>query len=1253
MFTDQYHTTATRVNPTPAQLKRRISLEVLLLLVLLTIGTLRAAPALADYEQAKEHFGTTGEAAQLESATAITVNTTGAGGVEPGSIYVVGRNARVVRYAPGKEGEEPAFKEAWGWGVGDGKEEYERCGPALTTKPEQHTFNTCTPADPNAPFGGEQVGHFNTPTGVAVDQTTGDVYVRNERDGETRVKHLIETFTALGAPVGEGFGELGRYSPLPAESIGEGPGKLHEENGAAEDEGLAVDESGVVYVTDREFPGIANPPGEETRVMSFEPEHPGDYEHYVYAGQATDISAVGLAHSFSKVATAGRRIIVATQEEIREYEVGNTGKPVCTYPVTGQLQGMTANPTTGEVFYFTFASRSLNRLEPCQPSTGEFTVGQAPIAVTPETKKMNALAVDPDLSWGPLRPEGVLYAVDSELHRKVIPEIPGVGDVLVPAKGAPATVGLESVSGTTVDSTVLRAEINPNGFTTHYRFQYVNAAAYAAQKARAEGEGKDAAEVEDAAFAGALEAPAGSGGVVASGGVGVAATGVSGLAGGAEYRFRVVASSLCEGASLPACVTYGEPTVFSTYPSLTGGVPDGRVYELVSPPEKHGGEAFPADPLVGSCKGCKPPGDISYTSDFVIQGSSGGERVAYSGFPFSPSQGAAYNEYFSQRSAAGWQTTDLTPAVQATSSESGSIAFDTGLGRDLVAQKKGAPVLSADAPVGYQNLYVQETGTASVIRPMVAVTPPDRSAAAFTLAFAGATPDLSRAFFSANDALTGATAFAPQPPDPGSAGVDLYEWHEGTLGLVNVLPGNTSVAEGATFPSTSSLSPSAHGVSVDGSHVFWTATGHLYVRVDGRETLEVSSSGRFLAASPNGLEVLLSDGTIIRYDTETEVYEPASDVTGGQGGFQGVAGIGDEHERFSDLYFVDGQALPGSGTNERGQSPRAGQNNLYEWLSGETRFVVTLGAHDESSSISSKDWNAAPVERTAESSPNGEWFAFMSESKLTGYDNETPPSRCLFGAVGESVGHCAEVFLYDSATRRLSCVSCDPTGEAPRGPSTLRRVDHEPLWLAQPYYLTDAGRLVFDSSDRLSAADSNGAVEDVYEYEPDGVGSCATQSGCVLLVSPGTGSVDSNFLAMDETGNNVFFTTRERLVAQDKDELIDVYDARVGGGFASQTETQRSECQGEACQGTPAPPVFTMPGSATFSGAGNLIEPITTPVPAPIKQKKASKTSMRTAMLRKCRTRRSKRKRAACEKHAHGGSRHAHANVSAKRGTGR
>jgi hypothetical protein len=185
---------------------------------------------------------------------------------------------------------------------------------------------------------------------------------------------------------------------------------------------------------------------------------------------------------------------------------------------------------------------------------------------------------------------------------------------------------------------------------------------------------------------------------------------------------------------------------------------------------------------------------------------------------------------------------------------------------------------------------------------------------------------------------------------------------------------------------------------------------------------------------------------------------------------------------------------------------------------------------------------------------------------------------------------CQEVFLYDSATGKLTCASCNPAGEHPHGDSFLRLASHATGPLSQPRYLTDQGRLFFDSRDSLSANDTNGKVEDVYEFEPEGVGSCTKEGGCVSLISAGHEAIDSNFLAMDEDGKDVFFTTRDQLVLKDKDDLIDVYVAREGGGFPSESETARGECQGEACQPPTSTPNDPTPGSSTFEGAGNVDE---------------------------------------------------------------
>ncbi len=173
-------------------------------------------------------------------------------------------------------------------------------------------------------------------------------------------------------------------------------------------------------------------------------------------------------------------------------------------------------------------------------------------------------------------------------------------------------------------------------------------------------------------------------------------------------------------------------------------------------------------------------------------------------------------------------------------------------------------------------------------------------------------------------------------------------------------------------------------------------------------------------------------------------------------------------------------------------------------------------------------------------------------------------------------------------------------------------------------------------------ADVNGK-EDVYEYEPEGVGSCGASSetfseksgGCVDLISSGTSSEESAFLDASAGGGDVFFLTASELVPQDVDAAFDVYDAHECPGASPCPVT--SAVVPPACTTTdscraapsPQPSVFGAPPSATFSGAGNL---------APIVTKPAAKSLTRTQKLSRaltvCRKKRNKRKRAVCVKQA-------------------
>jgi hypothetical protein len=137
----------------------------------------------------------------------------------------------------------------------------------------------------------------------------------------------------------------------------------------------------------------------------------------------------------------------------------------------------------------------------------------------------------------------------------------------------------------------------------------------------------------------------------------------------------------------------------------------------------------------------------------------------------------------------------------------------------------------------------------------------------------------------------------------------------------------------------------------------------------------------------------------------------------------------------------------------------------------------------------------------------------------------------------------------------------------------------------QPTNLSPNGTLFFESQDALSPRDTNGQIQDVYEWKPVGLDGCDRAEGCVSLISTGHSSNDSMFVDSDPSGDDAFFITREQLLPQDQNSQLDLYDARVQGGFVG---SQTTPCEGAACRGAlVAPPAQSAPGSAEFAGPGN------------------------------------------------------------------
>jgi hypothetical protein len=532
--------------------------------------------------------------------------------------------------------------------------------------------------------------------------------------------------------------------------------------------------------------------------------------------------------------------------------------------------------------------------------------------------------------------------------------------------------------------------------------------------------------------------------------------------------------------------------------------------------------------------------------------------------------------------------------------------------------------------------------------------------------FVAGTPDLSHVILASRERLTSTPiAGAGYRPNGEFEQPPLYEWYGGQLRLVNILPG----AEEGNGELQLAYGNKRHVISDNGERVILEngggGGGALYMRdVAKNETIPLNmvesgcgacgggggEGAQYMTASSDGSRIFFLDGSKLTSSSSgesTALYEcdvvevegkprcDLSDLTPGTGGGGNVQMVLGASENGSYVYFVSEGALA-TGAKE-------GAYNLYVHHDETTTFIAELSSDhegddprffEESYNEDGPNLGNAYTNLRARVSPDGRWLAFMSDRGLTGYDSRD----AVTGEPDE------EVYLYDASANTLACASCDPTGARPVGLMTEKTQNWHyrvaaivPGWdgfekaiisgidqIYQPRYLSDSGRLFFDSEDGLVPRDVNGVI-DVYEYEPEGVPagehacSSATQSGsevfkparpfevegrrgeegagCVALISSGTSPEESSFLDASESGGDVFFLTTSKLASQDTDDAPDIYDAHecvVGSPCLGVQEVQPPPCDTEgSCRGAPAPQpaIYGAPSSATFTGSGNLAPP--------------------------------------------------------------
>jgi hypothetical protein len=653
-------------------------------------------------------------------------------------------------------------------------------------------------------------------------------------------------------------------------------------------------------------------------------------------------------------------------------------------------------------------------------------------------------------------------------------------------------------------------------------------------------------------------------------------------------------SALVSGAALTAAL----PAAAGAYatvaqppnPSTNSGLPDGRVYEQVSPVDKHG---FPA--------GATNSGEATPLV-FATVASADGNAVAFGGEgPAAETDSSGENQTFvAQRTLQGWRSRSstarglgLNEGVNYFSQNLWWLDYSPDLSH-LAYGVEGPDVKGAPPAGSFMNLYL--SGPDTLEEPVWLARPagdiPERSEArgyGGDLSLVGMTPDAKTVYFM-NDG----------PLFPGNA-TDymwhLYEYRDGVLKEAGVLPDGSVPAGGAlpvalfysgSFGRKNTPTALDNEVSEDGRRVFFAASNsgplELYVHeieADGTEkSVLVSASqvpGHVGEATPDGVSPFAN---------------PAKNTNGGPS----IPTLGYASPDGSHVFFQSTDPLTAAAPNDA--SPKAYVFDVdtasLEYLPGVAFGGIVTAARDGSSFVFVNEGGPIPELDTWTAGPNGGSVSqivqlpgggFVGPGYLAG-GGSTLVFQASAPIAGFNNAGSEQVYRYDAKTDEVSCLSCSPAGIPPRS-AYLSANDEFQNYLGASGGTSiindargpsaDGNRVFFSTSAPLVPQDTNG-LSDVYEWE----------NGNVFLISPGSGPDNSMLLDNGASGADVFFTTTAGLVPGDTDGGFDVYDARIPHP-GDNPPPSGVPCQGDVCQGPlSTPQLFGAPASATFSGVGNL-----------------------------------------------------------------
>ncbi len=416
-----------------------------------------------------------------------------------------------------------------------------------------------------------------------------------------------------------------------------------------------------------------------------------------------------------------------------------------------------------------------------------------------------------------------------------------------------------------------------------------------------------------------------------------------------------------------------------------------------------------------------------------------------------------------------------------------------------------------------------------------------------------------------------------------------------TVAVSQRSPADCGVSSGCQ--SSPPADASLEGASAEGSRAYFTSTQQLTDSAsedsqpgDGAVSGTTSGSGCANTAGPNGCDLYL-------YDFSRPAGHELVDVSAGD-----RSGAGPRVKRViaisrdgSHVYFVAGGVLA-TNPDANGHPAQSGQNNLYVYdaSTSQTSFVAALPDADH------HEWEFGGAD-SANATADGRFLVFTSYGALTPDDTSQSGAK--------------QVFRYDAQAGQLIRLSVGNDGFEDNGnrsaPSacTIAQGCSEDATIVEPRIgladgrtdptMSDDGGYVFFQS---PLALTPQALDDVrIDLDSEGFTSYAQNvyewhAGHVYLISDGRDTAVAPhrgcqfksavcLLGTDSSGQNVFFTTVDRLVPQDTDSELDFYDARVGGGFPYNVP---ASCSGDSCQDpTGSPPAQPTAASVAFSGPGN------------------------------------------------------------------